>query len=211
MNALSENNQNPKTMWNTIRTLTNKNSKTTNITEIHVENDLSVTEPKQIADAFNTIFNNIGTQLADALPVTNITPESIITPANSSFEIHTVSIEKVFNLLSTIKFSKTIGQDKISPKLLKDSADIVAPSLVNIFNRSIKTGIFPDEMKTAVISPIFKSGNKTECTNYRPISILSAISKIFEKLISMPLSECLESNEIFTGEQSGFRKNHSTH
>ena len=100
MNALSENNQNPKTMWNTIRTLTNKNSKTTNITEIHVENDHSVTEPKQIADAFNTFFNNIGTQLADALPVTmNITPESFITPANSSFEIHTVSIEKVFNLL----------------------------------------------------------------------------------------------------------------
>jgi hypothetical protein len=106
MNALSENNQNPKTMWNTIRTLTNKNSKTTNITEIHVENDHSVTEPKQIADAFNTFFNNIGTQLADALPVTNITPESFITPANSSFEIHTVSIEKVFNLLSTIKVSK---------------------------------------------------------------------------------------------------------
>ena len=65
-------------------------------------------------------------------------------------------------------------------------------------------------MKTAVISPIFKSGNKTECTNYIPISILSAISKIFEKLISMQLSEYLESNEILTGEQSGFRKNHST-
>ncbi|CAB3992545.1 Hypothetical predicted protein, partial [Paramuricea clavata] len=59
MNALSENNQNHKTMWNTIRTLTNKNSKTTNITEIHVENDHSVTEPKQIADAFNTFFINI--------------------------------------------------------------------------------------------------------------------------------------------------------
>ena len=164
MNALCENNQNPKTMWNTIRTLTNKNSKTTNITEIHVEKDHSVTEPKQIADAFNTFFNNIGTQLADALPVTNITPESFITPANSSFEIHTVSIEKVFNLLSTIKVSKATGHDKISPKLLKDSADIIAPSLANIFNQSIKTGIFPDDMKTAVISPIFKSGNKTVLT-----------------------------------------------
>ena len=75
MNALSENNQNPKTLWNTIKTLANKNSKTTNITEIHVDNDLSVTEPKQIADAFNTFFNNIGTQVADALPATNITPE----------------------------------------------------------------------------------------------------------------------------------------
>jgi hypothetical protein len=75
MNALSENNQYPKTMWNTIRTLTNKNSKTTNITKMHVEDDHSVTEPKQIADAFNTFFNNIGTQLADDLHVTNITPE----------------------------------------------------------------------------------------------------------------------------------------
>ena len=189
MSALSEKNQCPKTMWNTVTTLTNKRTKTTNTAEIYDENNLSnVTEPKQIADTFNAFFNNIGPQLADELPETNIMPESYITSIDSVFELHTVSTEEVFHLLCNIKVSKATGHDKISPKLLKDSADIVVPTLVNIFNQSIKSGIFPDDLKIAVISPIFKAEDKAQCTNYRPISILSTVSKIFEKLISTQLS-----------------------
>ena len=135
---------------------------------------------KQIADTFNTFFNNIGPQLAKNLPKINKTPESYVTLTNFSFEIKTVSITEVFNLLSTIKTSKATGHDRISPKLLKDSADVIAPSLGYIFNQSILTGTFPQDLKTSVISPIFKSGDRTKRINYRPISILSAISKIFD-------------------------------
>ena len=56
------------------------------------------------------------------------------------------------------------------------------PGLANIFNQTVITRIVPEDKKTAMISPIFKSGDKTKCTNYRPISILSAIKKVFEKL-----------------------------
>ncbi len=66
-------------------------------------------------------------------------------------------------MLSTIKTSKSAGHDRIPGKLLRDAADVVAPSLTAIFNASINTGIFPEDFKIAVISPIHKAGSKTNC------------------------------------------------
>ena len=71
----------------------------------------------------------------------------------------------VFHLLNTLKISKACGHDKIPPKLLRDSAIVIAPILSHIFNQSINTGIFPKDLKTAVISPLYKGGSKTECSN----------------------------------------------
>ena len=78
-----------------------------------------------------------------------------------------------------------------------------------IFNRSLSEGKFPDDWKSARVCPIFKSGKRDECANYRPISILSAISKIFEKLVFEQLSRYLTTNKILTDYQSGFRKGFS--
>ena len=75
-----------------------------------------------------------------------------------------------------------MGHDNIPAKLVKDSKDVVAPFLKLIFNASLSNGIFPDDFKIARVSPIYKSGNKEERCNYRPISILSIIAKLFEKL-----------------------------
>ena len=116
----------------------------------------------------------------------------------------------VFHLLNTLKISKACGHDKIPIKLLRDSAIVIAPILSHIFNQSINTGIFPKDLKTAVIYPLYKSGSKTECSNYRPISVLSAVAKIFEKLVSMQLYEYLENNAILTSQQFSFRKKFST-
>ena len=79
-----------------------------------------------------------------------------------------------------------------------------------IFNTSINTGIFPYDFKTAVISPIHKAGCKTECRNYRPISVLSNVAKIFKKLITQQLEIYLETNEILVQQQVGFRKKQCT-
>ena len=114
----------------------------------------------------------------------------------------------VFQLLITLKISKACGHDKIPPKLLQDSAVVIAPILTHIFNQSINTGVFPNGK--IIISPLYKSGSKTECSNYRPISVLSTVAKIFEKLISVQLYEYLENNAILASQQSGFRKKFST-
>ena len=117
---------------------------------------------------------------------------------------------RVYKLISTIKTSKSAGHDGIPAKLLKDAAEEIAPSLTAIFNASINSGIFPDDFKTAIISPIQKSESKSNCDNYRPISVYSCVAKIFEKLITDQLETYLESNGLLVEQQAGFRKKHST-
>ena len=83
--------------------------------------------------------------------------------------------------------SKATGIDKIPAKVLKLSADIIAPSLTTIFNQSLHTGIFVNDWKLARVQPIYKSEDRSKCENYRPISILPVVSKIFEKEIFQQL------------------------
>ena len=77
-------------------------------------------------------------------------------------------------------------------------------SLAFLFNASIETSQFPDSLKVARITPIFKDGDKTEKSNYRPISVLPVISKLFEKLVFNQLYQYMEDNGLFTSDQSGF-------
>ena len=138
----------------------------------------NVTEnPKEITHTFNTYLNTIGKNLANELPSTTETSESYVTPSNSTFQLKNVSEVDVFHLLNTLKISKACGHDKIPPKLLRDSAIVIAPILIHIFSQSINTGIFPKDLNTELISPLYKSGSKTECSNYRSISVLQQLPK----------------------------------
>ena len=206
MNAFNDCESNPKEMWRKISDLTNKRAKTTNISEV-AEEGVILTDPTEIANSFNKFFSEIGPNLSDKLPNSNYAPESYVKSINDDFHFRTITESEVLKLLSTLKTSKATGHDKISPKLLKDSADIITKSLTQIFNKSILVGKFPDDLKIAIISPIYKTGNKT---NYRPISVLSVVAKIFEAIISHQLSNYLEINGVIVNEQFGFRKKHST-
>ena len=108
------------------------------------------------------------------------------------------TFETVFKLLSEIDEKKAVGLDNIPNKLLKMAAQVVAPTLTGIFSASIRTGIFPNEWKSSRVTPIFKSGPKSNAGNYRAIAIIPAIAKIFEKIISDQLYEFLNVNEILT-------------
>ena len=108
-----------------------------------------------------------------------------------------------------MKANTSAGIDKISVRLLQEAGTTILESLHYIFNLSIKTGIFPEDWKTARVTPIYKSDDKTECGNYRPISVISNVAKIFEKLIYNQLLAFLNENKEIKN-QSGFRSNHST-
>ena len=120
-------------MWNTISKLTNKKSKTTTITKLNISNDNVTEDPNKISHTFNTYFKTIGENLANELPDTTDAPESYVTPSNSTFQIQNVSEVDVFQLLITLKISKACGHDKIPPKLLQDSAVVIAPILYNSY------------------------------------------------------------------------------
>ncbi len=108
------------------------------------------------------------------------------------------------------KVKKSAGLDKISNKLLKSAGEIIINSLTFIFNLSINTGTFPDELKYAKVTPIYKSEDRKDCSNYRPISVISAVAKVFEKLVYKQLSQYFDDNHLLSTNQSGFRTQHST-
>ena len=87
---------------------------------------------------------------------------------------------------------------------------IIFPTVSLLFNNSVSEGIFPECFKTVKIIPIFKSGDSNYTVNYRPISMLPFLSKIFEKLMCARLDSCLKSNNILCRNQFGFCKNSNT-
>ena len=188
-----------------------KSSKLTNISEIRVGN-LTINSSVDMAEAFNVHFTNIGHNLAQGIPATDIEPEYYLTPTDKQFSLVTPSVDTVHNLLTKINDRKATGLDMIPCKLLKMAADIIAPSLTSIFEKSIYTGIFPAEWKLARVTPVLKRGTKSDLNNYRPISVIPVVSKVFEKIIYDQLYEYLNDNKLLSdrGCQSGFRSLHST-
>ena len=116
----------------------------------------------------------------------------------------------MLKLLTELNSQKATGLDGLPAKFLKDGASTIAKPLTHIINMSITSGQFPKELKCAKIVPIYKKKLKTDPGNYRPVSILSIISKIFEKVVCEQLSEYLECNNLMYDLQSGFRQNFST-
>ena len=100
--------------------------------------------------------------------------------------------------------------DGIPARLLKASFPFTAVSLTHVFNSVISTGIIPSDWKNARVTPIFKADSKVDPANYRPISVLSVIAKLFEKAIFNQVYKYLDENNLLSKFQSGFRPLHST-
>ena len=105
---------------------------------------------------------------------------------------------------------KSKDMDGISLDLLKSIDTSVCKPLAHIFNLSLKTGVFPDKLKVSRVVPIFKAGDKKLCDNYRPISLVSTIAKILEKIVAVKLTNYLEVNKLLYIYQFGFQKKLST-
>ena len=118
--------------------------------------------------------------------------------------------DQVFALISSLSVMKSTGADGISARMLKQTIHSITPSVTKLFNLSLKTGIFPDDWKFARIVPIPKSGDPTNPSNYRPISILSLLSKLLERHVYNLLSAHFLSFSPLSLCQCGFTSNRST-
>ncbi|KAK3096760.1 hypothetical protein FSP39_003001 [Pinctada imbricata] len=108
-----------------------------------------------------------------------------------------------------LNVNKSAGVDTLGPRILKIAAGIITKPITSMINMSIFTGVFPEKLKTAKVTPIYKKGDKSDPGNYRPISILPTISKLFERHITTQMYDYLKENDLLMKEQSGFRKSHS--
>ena len=115
--------------------------------------------------------------------------------------------DEVYKQLMKMPTGKATGLDDISPRLLKAGALVIAGPLTSTMNMS---GVVPAKWKQSRVTPILKEGDRFETSNYRPISVIPAIMKVFERLIHDQLYDYLQVSDIMSHDQSGFRPGHST-
>ena len=147
---LDRNKQNPKATWNLINDLySRKLDKLKRVPEI----ERAITNPTEIAEQVNFYFSNIGKDLATEIPPADVEPECYLKPSTQKFPLRIPTVGEVRNLLRKLNVRKATGLDKIPCKLLQLAADIVAPSLTKIYQRSINYGHFPIGVETCKSDP----------------------------------------------------------
>ncbi|MBF2463455.1 reverse transcriptase family protein [Listeria welshimeri] len=167
-----------------------------------------------MANAFEIFFTTTPTQITAHLNSSTSEAVTLLQTKVPSCSVHfkfeyvtSLDIIKTFKSLNIKKTNDLWG---ISVKLITNIIDAISPYLAFIFNTCVDSGSFPDLMKYSKLIPLFKSGNKSDPSNYRPISILPSLSKIFEKIILCQLLAHFNFNKIFHTEQYGFTKGRST-
>ena len=125
-------------------------------------------------------------------------------------KLNNTTTHETGKIINSLKSKDSYGYDEISSKILKISTCYILSPLMFIFNKILSTGIFPERLKFSEVRPLFQKGNKTEFSNYRPISLLTSFSKIIEKIIYKRLYCYLNDNNILVNDQYGFREKLST-
>ena len=203
---------NMKESWKTINQVVNKRSKSTNI-DLLKGPGREIVNRQEISNTMNEYFCSVGKDLASKIedaPNPMLTGKYNLNPDNKRFNFRPIVVQDIRDAMGKIKTSKSLGSDNIPSYFLKLATPYIENALVFMFNTSLETSQFPDCWKNARITPIFKEGDRAERSNYRPISVLPVISRLFEKLVFNQLYEYLVKNKLIHPGQSGFLKLHST-
>ena len=167
-------------------------------------------DKKEIAETFNSYFINIGPILAASIPESKTSFQNYIhynSLCLSTIKLTDLELENAF---ASLKTNKSSGYDDISVDVVKRVSDEIFVILKHIFNISLAKGVFPDKLKIAPVTSIFKKGNNTLVTNYRPISVLPCFSKLLERIMYNRLYKFLVENNILNQKQFGYQNAHST-
>ena len=198
--------------WSTINEIINKTKQKKEFPESFMLEGQSIYDKSVIANEFNNFFVNIGPNLADKIstPPNKSHKDYLKNNFSHDFAFKQVDENKVIEIIDSLKSKNTSGHDLISTKLLKYVKNEVAYPLKCIINQCIEQNIFPELLKIARVIPIHKKDNDDVFDNYRPISILPSVSKIFERILHNQIFEFFTANELFFTSQYGFRNSHST-
>ncbi len=211
-NKLQENAKNPKKNWETLNEIIGKKSCNKKISEINNDNGLTLTNDIEIAERFNDFFSSIGQKISDSISKTDTDPLSYLKhdPNIPQLKFDEITPTHINDMIKQISPKKSLDIDGISNFLLSQLNDQISVPLAYIFNISLKTGTYPNKFKTSRVIPIFKSGDHLLADNYRPISLVSSIAKILDKIVAIGLTNHLELNKLLYPFQFGFQKKSST-
>ena len=209
----AENRENSKKQWQMINTLLGRKKSNKSVKKL-IKNDGSIVNcPKAIAENFNDYFSNIAKNMKEKTCSVNNQnrleyDKFLENPVAHSIYLDTVTPGEVHSVIKNFKNKSTLDIRICSLKVANDSTNFTQ-ALAKVIEKSFKEGIFPDRLKSARVVPVHKEGKKTDVENYRPISLLASISKIYEKLMHKRIIKFLDSNESLSDLQYGFRSGRS--
>lgn len=160
-------------------------------------------------DTFSSFFVDSVSMVSQNIDVSKVRSEEYLknTPTTSNqLSFHPVKVGDVIKVISELSNSKAQDYYELSNYVMKGVKEMVAYPLTVVFNMCLDEGIFPELLKISKVTPIFKKGNKLDPANYRPVSLVPIIAKVFEHLLFQQVYTYFEVNKLFTRSQFGFRK-----
>ena len=196
---------NSKQFWKTVKLQSKSSSTIPTLKHGTVEAGSDIGKASMLNQFFSECFNQ------SLPPLTAEDIENFQTCPDACPEEFLCTEEEVLNLLTTLDTSKASGPDKISGRMLKSTASSIAPTVTKLFNQSIRNSVFPQLWKTAAVVPIPKSpSGKDSPRHYRPISLLSVLSKLMERHVYHLIADHCLDHELLSADQWGFRPGRST-
>ena len=206
---LMNSSNNMKDKWDAIRLIINKKKK--NSSYCPINNQTLGNHYSSMAEKLNSKLKTVPQEQIINQPT--MEEESLSSSSNNNiFDFKHVSQEDVYETILKLDSSKGSGPDEIHVKVIKEAAGPISSHMSNIFNKCIDEGVYPSNFKFSKCIPIFKGGilDSGDPVNYRPISILNCLNKVFERLLHKQLYNYLEKHELIPNFQYGYRKKHST-
>jgi hypothetical protein len=215
---VEENKNKPKKLWESLKALgpSNKSKAKTSNIGLNIDGNICFDKPK-VAEKFNMFFTSVASALVEKLPTgTGEYGEKFIreyyknSVPEGGFILQLVTEEDITKMLLNINMGKATGLDNLPAKFLKDGSRFLAPPITHIINLTLHHGKIPQDIKDARVVPLYKKSDKTEPGNYRPVSVLTIVSKILERAVYDQVESYLKNNNLLYKLQSGFRSCFST-
>ena len=197
---------NPRQYWKIVKMLVKSNTNScTTIPPLKKDDNSYAFSDNAKADLLNDYFTSISN-----IDDSNISLPTFVSKTDAVLNNVLITEQEITDILKCLITKKANGPDNISHTLLKATASSICKPLCLLFNRSIQDGTYPNSWKTAFVMPLFKKGDRDLTSNYRPISLISCVGKVFERLVFKNIYNHLHFNNLIYNKQSGFIPGHST-
>ena len=199
---------NSRKQWQMINKLLNRGKSKLNNIKLQDANGQLLKKPCEVADKFNTYFTSIAEKLKSENNSDTNHKLFMTDPSVNSITIRPTNQTELTDIITSLK-NKATSDSKICALKAASTVHNFSAVLADVINSSLDKGVFPSQLKIAKVIPIHKSGSKMDVANYRPISLLSSFSKIFEKIMHRRVANFLENNNALHDMQYGFRAGRS--
>ena len=207
----------PKEFWKMVSPLLSDKSKDNNSIQL-LEGDRLISSPTDVAELFNERFTTIADDIGKGSKFFNDTTnhpsfelinEHMRKTEAPLFQFRETTVDETRKVLSTLNPNKAVGYDNIPAKALRSCSELISPAICNLANNILKSGSFPICLKKAEVVPIYKSKSKLQWKNFRPVSVLTSISKVMETIMMKQMQPHLE--RVYSPYLSAYRKDYGCH